>query len=294
MATPAIDIRGLRKSFGTQLVLDGIDLSVPAGSVFALLGPNGAGKTTLINILCTLVAPDEGSASVAGHDVVDDPEGVRLSISLTGQSAAVDEVMTGDENLRMMARLSGYSGADAKRRARDLIEQFDLDEAAGRRVKTYSGGMRRRLDLAISLVATPPVIFLDEPTTGLDTRSRQTLWNIILGLAEQGITIFLTTQYLDEADQLADRIAVIDRGVVVAEGTPAELKARVGGEVVELRDANEEIVRELPTDGTVRGLREAIDLLDADRLAGSSVSIRKPSMDDVFLALTENELEVTR
>ncbi len=286
MATPAIEVKGLHKSFGTQRVLTGIDLSVPAGTVFALLGPNGAGKTTLINILSTLVVPDSGSASVAGHDVVTDADGVRASISLTGQSAAVDEVLTGEENLRMMARLSGYPAADARRRAQELIERFDLAEAARRRVKTYSGGMRRRLDLAISLVATPPVIFLDEPTTGLDTRSRQTLWDFILGLAAQGITILLTTQYLDEADQLADRIAVIDNGVVVADGTPAELKARIGGDVVELRGADDEVLRELSTDGSVHALRAAIDELDAAAVPDAHVSIRKPSLDDVFLALT--------
>jgi ABC-2 type transport system ATP-binding protein len=293
MAT-AIEVVGLRKSFGGQRVLGGIDLRVQAGTVFALLGPNGAGKTTLINILSTLVEPDEGTASVAGHDVITDREGVKRAISLTGQSAAVDEVLTAEENLRMMARLSGYTAADARVRATALLEQFDLVDASRKRVKTYSGGMRRRLDLAISLVATPPVIFLDEPTTGLDTRSRQTLWGMILELAAQGITIFLTTQYLGEADQLADRIAVIDGGVVVAEGTAAELKARVGGEVVELRDADDEIVRELPTDGSVHGLRAAIDQLDAAGVTGSSVSIRKPSLDDVFLALTAQNLEVTR
>ncbi|WP_426515903.1 ATP-binding cassette domain-containing protein [Diaminobutyricibacter sp. McL0618] len=286
MATPAIEVKGLHKSFGTQRVLTGIDLSVPAGTVFALLGPNGAGKTTLINILSTLVVPDSGSARVAGHDVVTDADGVRASISLTGQSAAVDEVLTGEENLRMMARLSGYPAADARRRAQELIERFDLAEATRRRVKTYSGGMRRRLDLAISLVATPPVIFLDEPTTGLDTRSRQTLWDFILGLAAQGITILLTTQYLDEADQLADRIAVIDNGVVVADGTPAELKARIGGDVVELRGAGDEVLRERSTDGSVHALLAAIDELDAAAVPDAHVSIRKPSLDDVFLALT--------
>jgi ABC-2 type transport system ATP-binding protein len=286
MAANAIEVSDLRKSFGDQCVLDGIDLRVQAGSVFALLGPNGAGKTTLINILSTLVTPDSGTARVDGHDVVSDRDRVKRAISLTGQSAAVDEVLTGEENLRMMARLSGYNAPDARARAAELIERFDLGDSARKRVKAYSGGMRRRLDLAISLVATPPVIFLDEPTTGLDTRSRQTLWSMILGLAAQGITIFLTTQYLEEADLLADRIAVIDHGTVVAEGTAAELKARVGGEVVELRDADDEIVRELPTDGTVHGLRRAIDALDAAGVPGASVSIRKPSMDDVFLALT--------
>ena len=254
--------------------------------MFALLGPNGAGKTTLITILSTLVHPDAGTVTVAGHDLATDSDGIRRAISVTGQAAAVDGVLTGEENLRMMARLSGFSAAEAKRRASELIDRFDLAEAARKRVSTYSGGMRRRLDLALSLVATPPVIFLDEPTTGLDTRSRQTLWDIIGDLARRGTTILLTTQYLEEADQLADRIAVLDRGVIVAEGTAAELKAQVGGEVVELRDARGEIVRELPTDGTVGALRAAIAELDALGLTDGSIGIRKPSLDDAFLALT--------
>jgi len=286
MTTAAIEIRGLRKAFGGQTVLDGIDLRVEAGSVFALLGPNGAGKTTLISILSTLVDPDGGTATVCGHDVVADREGVKESISLTGQSAAVDGVLTGEENLRMMARLSGYTAAGARRRASELLESFDLAGSARKRVATYSGGMRRRLDLALSLVATPPVIFLDEPTTGLDTRSRQALWDIIDGLARAGTTILLTTQYLEEADHLADRIAVLDHGAIVAEGTAAELKALVGGEVVELRGRNDEVLRELPTDGTVDGLRAAIDELDDLALPGASIGIRKPSLDDAFLALT--------
>ena len=286
MTTAAIEIRGLRKAFGAQTVLDGIDLRVEAGSVFALLGPNGAGKTTLISILSTLVDPDGGTATVCGHDVVADREGVKESISLTGQSAAVDGVLTGEENLRMMARLSGYSAAGARRRASELLESFDLAGSARKRVATYSGGMRRRLDLALSLVATPPVIFLDEPTTGLDTRSRQALWDIIDGLARAGTTILLTTQYLEEADHLADRIAVLDHGAIVAEGTAGELKALVGGEVVELRGRNHEVLRELPTDGTVDGLRAAIDELDDLALPGASIGIRKPSLDDAFLALT--------
>jgi len=286
MTTAAIEIRGLRKAFGAQTVLDGIDLRVEAGSVFALLGPNGAGKTTLISILSTLVDPDGGTATVCGHDVVADREGVKESISLTGQSAAVDGVLTGEENLRMMARLSGYTAAGARRRASELLESFDLAGSARKRVATYSGGMRRRLDLALSLVATPPVIFLDEPTTGLDTRSRQALWDIIDGLARAGTTILLTTQYLEEADHLADRIAVLDHGAIVAEGTAAELKALVGGEVVELRGRNDEVLRELPTDGTVDGLRAAIDELDDLALPGASIGIRKPSLDDAFLALT--------
>ena len=286
MNRTAIEVTGVRKSYGAQTVLDGIDLRVEAGSVFALLGPNGAGKTTLITILSTLVRPDAGTVTIAGHDLAADPDGIRRSISVTGQAAAVDGVLTGDENLRMMARLSGFTAPAAKRRASELIERFDLGPAARKRVATYSGGMRRRLDLALSLVATPPVIFLDEPTTGLDTRSRQTLWDIIQDLARRGTTILLTTQYLEEADQLADRIAVLDHGVIVAEGTAAELKAQVGGEVVELRDARGEVIRELPTDGSVEALRAAIDELDAFGTVDGTIGIRKPSLDDAFLALT--------
>ncbi|WP_285113605.1 ATP-binding cassette domain-containing protein [Leifsonia sp. fls2-241-R2A-40a] len=286
MTGPAIELAGVRKAYGAQTVLDGIDLRVEAGSVFALLGPNGAGKTTLITILSTLVRPDQGSVTVAGHDLATDADGIRRAISVTGQAAAVDGVLTGEENLRMMARLSGFTAAESKRRATELIDRFDLREAARKRVATYSGGMRRRLDLALSLVATPPVIFLDEPTTGLDTRSRQTLWDIIHDLSRRGTTILLTTQYLEEADQLADRIAVLDHGVIVAEGTPDELKARVGGEVVELRDERGDLVRELPTDGSVDALRTAIDELDALGVTGGSIGIRKPSLDDAFLALT--------
>ncbi|NUU05768.1 ATP-binding cassette domain-containing protein [Leifsonia sp. C5G2] len=286
MTGPAIEVRGVRMSYGAQTVLDGIDLRVEAGTVFALLGPNGAGKTTLITILSTLVQPDEGTVTVAGHDLATDAGGIRRAISVTGQAAAVDGVLTGEENLRMMARLSGFSAADSKRRAAELVDRFDLGGAARKRVATYSGGMRRRLDLALSLVATPPVIFLDEPTTGLDTRSRQTLWEIIQDLARRGTTVLLTTQYLEEADQLADRIAVLDHGVIVAEGTADELKARVDGEVVELRDARGDVVRELPTDGSVEALRTAIDRLDALGVAGGTIAIRKPSLDDAFLALT--------
>jgi ABC-2 type transport system ATP-binding protein len=273
-------------------VLAGIDLDVPAGSVFALLGPNGAGKTTLIRILSTLLLPDEGAAWVAGYNVATEAAGVKRSISLTGQHAAVDEVLTGRENLVMVARLSGFARPAAAARAAELLTQFDLDDDADKRVKAYSGGMRRRLDLAISLVATPPVIFLDEPTTGLDTRSRQALWSAITSLAAGGITIFLTTQYLEEADRLADRIAVIDHGVVVAEGTAAELKARVGDEVVELRDGEDALVSEAVTDGTAAGLRVALDHVGADRLPGARVAIRKPTLDDVFLALTGSATRV--
>ncbi len=291
----AIEARGLRKRFGRTDVLAGLDLAVPAGTVFALLGPNGAGKTTTINILTTLVRPDAGSARVAGFDVAESPEEIKRRISLTGQSAAVDEVLTGTENLVMMGRLSGLSRRDARSRAAELLERFGLADAAGRRVGTYSGGMRRRLDLGLSLVVDVPVLFLDEPTTGLDTRSRQELWSVIRSLADAGTTVFLTTQYLEEADRLADRIAVLDRGRVAAEGTADELKARIGGDVVELRDADGELVLELPTDGSVHGLRAAIDELDRTAAAaagGVQVSIRRPSLDDVFLAITAGGAQV--
>ncbi len=287
--TLAIDARGLRKRFGRTEVLSGLDLAVPTGTVFALLGPNGAGKTTTINILTTLVRADSGTGRVAGHDVVADPEEVKRRISLTGQSAAVDGVLTGTENLIMMGRLSGLGRREARARAAELLDRFDLTDAAGRRVGTYSGGMRRRLDLALSLIVAPAVLFLDEPTTGLDTRSRQELWGVIRSLAGAGTTVFLTTQYLEEADRLADRIAVLDRGRIAAEGTPEELKARIGGDVVELRDADGALLLELPTDGSVHGLRAAMDELDRTPAAaadGVAVSIRRPSLDDVFLAIT--------
>ncbi|MDQ3694856.1 MAG: ATP-binding cassette domain-containing protein [Chloroflexota bacterium] len=283
---PAIRIQGVRKAFGQHVVLDGIDLEVAPGTVFALLGPNGAGKTTLIRILATLTTPDEGAAWVAGHEVATAALQVKRSISLTGQYAAVDEVLTGRENLTMIARLLGFSRDEARRRVNDLLTRFDLMAGADQRVATYSGGMRRRLDLAISLVTTPPVIFLDEPTTGLDTRSRQALWQLIRALAAQGVTILLTTQYLEEADQLADRIAVIDGGRIVAEGTAAELNARVGGEVIEIRNARDEIVEEIATDGSVAGLRAVVNGIDAAGTPGLHIAIRKPSLDDVFITLT--------
>ncbi len=282
---PAIDVRGVRKSFGQQVVLDGLDLTVQRGEVFALLGPNGAGKTTTINVLTTLVRPDEGTAMVAGIDVARDPAAVKQRISLTGQSAAVDDVLTGAENVVMLGRLSGLSARGARRRAAELLDRFDLADAATKRVGAYSGGMRRRLDLALSFVVTPEVLFLDEPTTGLDTRSRRELWDVIRSLAAAGTTVFLTTQYLDEADQLADRIAVLDGGRVVATGTAAQLKARVGGDTVELHDAHGDLLREVPTDGTVSDLRRALDVLDESGAEGV-VSLRRPSLDDVFLALT--------
>jgi ABC-2 type transport system ATP-binding protein len=289
--TTTIALRGVSKSFGKTHVLHEVDLTVERGTVFALLGPNGAGKTTIINILSTLVTPDAGRASVEGFDVVTHRDEVKRRISLTGQSAAVDEILTGEENLRMMGRLSGLTRIQTAARTRELLTRFELTDAARKRVKTYSGGMRRRLDLAISLLLTPPVVFLDEPTTGLDTRSRQDLWAIIRELADGGTTIFLTTQYLEEADQLADRIAVLEAGRIVAEGTAAELKARVGGEVLALHDAEGALVREVPTDGTLAGLRRAIDQLDQTDAA--SVTLRTPSLDDVFLAVTGAHLPTT-
>ncbi len=282
--TVAIALRGVSKSYGGTIVLDRLDLEVASGTVFALLGPNGAGKTTTLGILSTLVTPDAGTATVCGHDVVREPDAVRRAISVTGQSAAVDEVLTGAENLRMMSRLSGLGRRAASERAEELLERFELADAGGRRVGTYSGGMRRRLDLAISLIRTPPVVFLDEPTTGLDTRSRQGLWDEIRSLTANGTTVMLTTQYLEEADQLADRIAVLEGGAIVASGTAAELKARVGTEVLAVHDAAGAPVLELPTDGTLTGLRAALDALPAD--ADGRVSLRSPSLDDVFLAVT--------
>ena len=286
--SPAVAVRGLRKAFGRQAVLDGLDLTVERGEVFALLGPNGAGKTTTINVLTTLVRPDDGTATVGGIDVVRSPEQVKQRISLTGQAAAVDDVLTGTENLVMLGRLSGLSKRAARARAGELLERFALTDAAAKRVGTYSGGMRRRLDLALSFVVTPEILFLDEPTTGLDTRSRRELWDVIRSLAEAGTTVFLTTQYLEEADQLADRIAVLDGGRAVAVGTPAALKARVGGDTVELHDAHGDLLREVPTDGTVTGLRRALDVLDEAGAEGV-VTLRRPSLDDVFLALTSSD-----
>jgi len=293
MTAFAIEIAGLRKSFGDQVVLDWIDLAVPAGTVFALLGPNGAGKTTLINILSTLVIPDGGSVRVAGYDVVASKDEVKQSISLTGQFAAVDEVLTAEENILMICRLSGLTAAESRIRTKELLTQFDLVPAARKRVKTYSGGMRRRLDLAISLAVSRPVLFLDEPTTGLDTTSRRALWDIILQLKEQGITIFLTTQYLEEADQLADRIAVIDKGHIVALGTAKELKSRVGGEMLELHNAKDELIVTVPTSGSIHDVNQALNELSRTLPQETRVSIRRPSMDDVFLALTNKEMEVT-
>ncbi|MFK3676590.1 ATP-binding cassette domain-containing protein [Microbacterium sp. NPDC090218] len=281
----AIEVRGLHKAFAKKTVVDGLDFAVSRGEVFALLGPNGAGKTTTINILTTLTAADAGTATVAGWDVRTDTVEVQRRISLTGQAAAVDDALTATENVVMFARLAGLGRAAATRRATDLIAQFDLTDAAARPVRTFSGGMRRRLDLALSFVVTPEVLFLDEPTTGLDTRSRRDLWAIIRMLAAAGTTVFLTTQYLEEADQLADRIAVLHDGRIAALGTPAQLKARIGGDTVELHDGEGELRREIPTDGTVADLRRALDLLDEEGEDGV-VTLRRPTLDDVFLAVT--------
>ena len=303
---PAVEATGLTKSYGSTRVLTGVDFQVPPGSVFSLLGPNGAGKTTAVRILATLTRLDSGQARVAGFDVTRDRHEVRRRISLTGQFAAVDELQTGAENLRMMGRLSGLRAADARRRARYLLDEFDLGDVAARRVATYSGGMRRKLDLAASLVGHPAVIFLDEPTTGLDPRSRQAMWQVITNLAGSGVTIFLTTQYLDEADLLADRIAVLDGGRVVAEGTAAELKARVAEQRLELtladsdaftaaaRSLGARAIRTDParrtiavaTDGTGAHVRALLDEVDPTRAAVATFALRTATLDDVFLTLT--------
>jgi ABC-2 type transport system ATP-binding protein len=302
----AVEATGLEKSYGTVRALGGVDLQVRRGSVFALLGPNGAGKTTIVRILATLVRADAGHARVAGFDVLRDRARVRRSISLTGQYVAIDDLQTANENLRMMARLSGLRGAAVRDRARELLDQFDLAEAADRRVKTYSGGMRRRLDLAASLVGYPSVIFLDEPTAGLDLRSRRALWEVVTGLSRSGVTVVLTTQYLEEADHLADRIAVLDRGRVVADDTPAALKERFARRRVDLvlidRAAFDAMTAVLgsravasdaatltigvATDGSAAHVRDLLDQLDPSRTAVHSFAVHTATLDDVFLALT--------
>jgi ABC-2 type transport system ATP-binding protein len=311
---PAISVTGLVKSFGDVHALDGVDLQVPPGSVLGLLGPNGAGKTTAVRVLTTLLKPDAGTVLVTGLDVVRDAVELRSRIGLAGQYAAVDENLTGLENLVMVGRLYGASRGAAKRRGQELLERFDLVDAAKRPAKTYSGGMRRRLDLAAALVARPPVLFLDEPTTGLDPRSRLEVWATIEGLVAEGTTVLLTTQYLDEADRLADLIAVIDRGHFIAEGTPDELKDRVGGERLEVHLADPGAVAaavralapmsdEPPTaeDETVRltvrqrtgTIVEAVRRLDEVGVGVDDLGLRRPTLDDVFLSLTGHAAEPT-
>ena len=300
MTCLAISASGLRKAYGDHVVLDGVDLAVAEGSIYALLGPNGAGKTTIVAILSTLLSADGGALRVAGHDPVSDPDAVRSAIGVTGQFSAVDNLLTGRENLILMGDLNHLGRAQARRRADELLAQFDLVDAARRPASTYSGGMRRRLDLAMTLVGDPRIIFLDEPTTGLDPRSRHTMWAIIRELVAGGVTVFLTTQYLDEADELADRIAVLDRGLIVAEGTPDELKWLVGGGHIRLEfsdplqveaaalalgvDAGEDLTLQVPSDGSMHSLRDVLDRLDGVKV--ERLSVHTPDLDDVFLALT--------
>jgi ABC-2 type transport system ATP-binding protein len=286
------------------VVLDGVDLDVAPGSVFSLLGPNGAGKTTTVNILSTLVSPDSGTAAVAGHDLATDPDGIRAAIGLTGQFSAVDNLLTGEENLLLMADLCHLPRREGRRRAAELLDRFDLADVAKKTPATFSGGTRRKLDLAMTLVGSPQVIFLDEPTTGLDPRSRRVMWDIIRDLVRGGVTIFLTTQYLEEADHLADRIAVLDGGRLVAQGTPDELKRRVPGGHLRLlfpdtgallraasavpRSTPDEdaLALTVPTDGTVTALQGVLDRLSAESVAVAGLTVHTPDLDDVFLSLT--------
>ncbi|MFE3199949.1 ATP-binding cassette domain-containing protein [Embleya sp. NPDC059237] len=304
---PAVAATAVRKAYGDHVVLDGIDLDIPAGSVFALLGPNGAGKTTMVQILSTLIRADAGEIRITGHDVVLDPDAVRAAIGVTGQFSAVDGFLTGRENLLLMADLNRLPRRERRQRAADLLARFDLTDAAHKPAAAYSGGMRRRLDLAMTLVGRPRVIFLDEPTTGLDPRSRRTTWEIIRRLVtDERVTIFLTTQYLDEADRLADRIAVLHQGKLVAEGSPEQLKRQVGGGHVSLRFADargyehaartlevtsrndETHTLQIPHRGDVRALRALLDRLDHDTLAVDELRVHTPDLDDVYFALTSN------
>ncbi|MEV3989863.1 ATP-binding cassette domain-containing protein [Streptomyces sp. NPDC049837] len=301
----AIAAEGLAKSYGDKVVLDGIGLRIPEGTVFALLGPNGAGKTTTVQILSTLIPADAGQVRVAGHDLVREADAVRRAIGVTGQFSAVDNLLTAEENLLLMADLHHLPRREGRRRAAELLRRFELSEAAAKPVVTFSGGMRRKLDLAMTLVGDPRVIFLDEPTTGLDPRSRRTMWDIIRGLvADEGVTIFLTTQYLEEADQLADRIAVLDGGHIVAEGTAEELKRRIPGGHIRLRFADadrltsaaalfpatkrddEALTLHIPGDGGVPTIRAVLDVLDGASIEADALTVHTPDLDDVFLTLT--------
>jgi ABC-2 type transport system ATP-binding protein len=301
---PAVLATGVRKSFGETVVLDGVDLEVDEGTILALLGPNGAGKTTIVRILSTLIPADSGTVRVAGRDVVDDPDGVRAAIGVTGQFSAIDDLLTGAENLQLMADLNHLERAAGRARVAELLDRFGLADAAARPASTYSGGMRRRLDLAMTLVGSPRVIFLDEPTTGLDPRSRRQMWDDIRDLAADGVTILLTTQYLDEADELAGRIAVLDHGRIVAEGTPDELKRRIPGGHIRLHFADAAALRaaadlldgatpdeerldlRVSGNGDVASLRHLLEQLDAARIAVEELSISRPDLDDVFFAVT--------
>ena len=305
-ARPAIAVTGLQKSFGDKVVLDGIDLVVQEGTIFALLGPNGAGKTTTVHILSTLIPADGGDVQVAGHDVTAEADSVRAAIGVTGQFSAVDNLLTGEENLLLMADLHHLGRAEGRRRAAALLDQFDLTDAGRKTAATYSGGMLRRLDLAMTLVGSPRLIFLDEPTTGLDPRSRRSMWQIIRDLAAQGVTIFLTTQYLEEADQLSDRIAVLDHGRIVAEGSAEELKRQIPGGHIQLQFENldelesaervlgvssrddESLSLQVPSDGDIPALRALLDRLDDASVKVGRLSIHTPDLDDVFLAFTSH------
>jgi len=299
-----ITAAGLRKSFGDTVVLDGVDLDVAAGTIFALLGPNGAGKTTTVNILSTLIGADAGEVAVAGHDLAREPAAIRAAIGVTGQFSAVDKLLTGEENLLLMADLNHLDRREGRRRAAALLERFDLAEAAAKLPPTYSGGMLRRLDLAMTLIGDPRVIFLDEPTTGLDPRSRRTMWEIIRELVAGGATILLTTQYLEEADELAGQVALLDHGRLIAQGTPEELKRLVPGGHIRLQVADsstlehaakalgvaarqdEALALQIPSDGSVRSLRALLDQLDHEDIQVGELSVHTPDLDDVFLALT--------
>ncbi|MFJ3928204.1 ATP-binding cassette domain-containing protein [Streptomyces sp. NPDC090022] len=303
-AQDAVSAVGLRKSYGDKTVLDGIDLRIPAGSIFALLGPNGAGKTTVVKILSTLISADGGQAKVAGHDIATAADAVRGEIGVTGQFSAVDGLITGEENMLLMADLHHLSKSEGRRTAAELLERFDLVEAAKKPASTYSGGMKRRLDIAMTLVGNPRIIFLDEPTTGLDPRSRHNMWQIIRELVTGGVTVFLTTQYLEEADQLADRIAVLDDGRIAAEGSAEELKRLVPGGHVRLRFSDpaayqnaafslgeaarddEALSLQIPSDGSQRELRSILDWLDSAGVEADELTVHTPDLDDVFFALT--------
>ncbi|WP_378738246.1 ATP-binding cassette domain-containing protein [Nocardia brasiliensis] len=303
-STPAVSISGLTKAFGDRPVLAGIDLEVAAGTVFSLLGPNGAGKTTMVRILATLTDADSGEIRIAGHDLAHEPDTVRRLIGVTGQYSAVDDVLTGAENLRLMGRLLHLDKPEIARRTADLLDRFELTDAAEARVATYSGGMRRRLDLAMSLMGEPRIIFLDEPTTGLDPRSRRELWQVIRNLVASGVTIFLTTQYLEEADQLADQIAVLHNGRIVAAGTPGDLKQLAPGGHIQLRFADqqalaaaalavpgaevdaEQLELQVASDGSVGDLKRLLDQFDDQAITIDQLAIHTPDLDDVFFALT--------